>query len=278
MVKTTIAKNNKDSIYTTKVNTELYSYIAGVTSKISMIELNSIIQDYTIIDNKSLKMYELYEILSKEIPYGVDKYSLEYQGNTYEIETWEDDGESPRVWGNLFTLACKHSRYTLGDKQIDQDYIWQVKYDILNNDFLLNPHCKYYDYDMEDQKTLANRVDTLFDKHYIWKNLYLYDHSGITINTTGFSSNWDSGKIGIVYALKKDLKKAFTIKRLSAKKEEFLYECLVNEVAVYDNYITGTVYGFTIECEKLDISDSCGGFYGEHKASGIYDHLISYMV
>ena len=30
--------------------------------------------------------------------------------------------------------------------------------------------------------------------------LYLYDHSGITMNTTGFSCPWDSGQVGWIYA------------------------------------------------------------------------------
>ena len=30
--------------------------------------------------------------------------------------------------------------------------------------------------------------------------LYLYDHSGITMNTCGFSCPWDSGQVGWIYA------------------------------------------------------------------------------
>ena len=33
--------------------------------------------------------------------------------------------------------------------------------------------------------------------------LYLYDHSGITMNTSGFSCPWDSGQVGWIYCTKK---------------------------------------------------------------------------
>ena len=32
--------------------------------------------------------------------------------------------------------------------------------------------------------------------------VFMYDHSGITINTTGFSCRWDSGQVGIIYMTK----------------------------------------------------------------------------
>ena len=37
-------------------------------------------------------------------------------------------------------------------------------------------------------------------KSGIW---FIYDHSGITMNTTGFSCPWDSGQVGWIYCSKK---------------------------------------------------------------------------
>jgi len=39
--------------------------------------------------------------------------------------------------------------------------------------------------------------------------LYLYDHSGITMNTTGFSCPWDSGQVGWIYADADCIKKEY---------------------------------------------------------------------
>lgn len=36
--------------------------------------------------------------------------------------------------------------------------------------------------------------------------LYLYDHSGLTMNTTGFSCGWDSSVVGFIYCSKKDFR------------------------------------------------------------------------
>ena len=43
---------------------------------------------------------------------------------------------------------------------------------------------------------------------FVILSLYLYDHSGITMNTTGFSCPWDSGQVGWIYADADCIKKA----------------------------------------------------------------------
>jgi len=38
--------------------------------------------------------------------------------------------------------------------------------------------------------------------YYVILPVYIYDHSGITLNTVGFSDPWDSGQVGWIYASK----------------------------------------------------------------------------
>lgn len=96
--------------------------------------------------------------------------------------------------------------------------------------------------------------------------LYLYDHSGITMNTTGFHCRWDSGQVGYIYATKEDI-----VKELGSFDVSRAEEILKSEVEVYDKYISGEVYGFVLEekkkcdsCNTVDYNhlDSCWGFYG----------------
>jgi len=47
--------------------------------------------------------------------------------------------------------------------------------------------------------------------------LYLYDHSGITMKTTPFSCQWDSGQVGYIYVTYEDIRKEYNTKRITPK-------------------------------------------------------------
>ena len=149
----------------------------------------------------------------------------------YTVKIEHDDClESPREWDNLGTMACFHRRYNLGDE---------------------------HDLSIEEvQEIYAS------DK-YISLPLYLYDHSGITMNTTGFSCPWDSGQVGIIFVSKEDVRKEWSVKRISKKLEAKILDNLRGEVETYDQYLTGDVWGYVIEDEDGEHIDSCWGFYGQ---------------
>ena len=52
------------------------------------------------------------------------------------------------------------------------------------------------------------------------------------------------------------------MKRITKKLEERVKNDLRNEVKVYDDYLTGNVYGFYIKKDD-EIMESCFGFYGD---------------
>lgn len=74
--------------------------------------------------------------------------------------------------------------------------------------------------------------------------LYLYDHSGITMNTSGFSCPWDSGQVGWIYADKEMLEKEYG--KLTPETLETARRVLEGEVKEYDYYLTGQCYGFQL--------------------------------
>lgn len=111
--------------------------------------------------------------------------------------------------------------------------------------------------------------------------VFMYDHSGITINTTGFSCQWDSGQVGIVYIRKDDaLAQGYNLD--DEASVEAVKDDLRAHVQMWDDYITGNIWGWTLyevdtddafcpeDLAKLtgnerfcECVDSGGGYFGD---------------
>lgn len=173
----------------------------------------------------------------------------------YLIEIYPDQSpESPREWDNLGTMVCFHRRYDLGDKH---DYC-SGNYDGWE--------------EMKEEIIKQENVHTILP-------LYLYDHSGITMNTTGFSCNWDSGQVGWIFVSKDKVKK-------DGIDESKIEQYLKGEVETYDQYLRGDVYGYKVyevsECDhghehKKEL-DSCWGYYGEEDCMGEAKGMVEYYM
>jgi hypothetical protein len=160
-------------------------------------------------------------------------------GDIFKI-FYDTDPQSPRDWDNLGTIVAWHRRYKLGDEQ-----------------------------PKEDPKEYRSKLP----KDVILLPVYLYDHSGITINTTGFSCPWDSGQVGFIYVTRERIRQEYSCKRISKKRLESVKRHLDAEIETYDTYLRGEVYGYVREGKDYSEVDSCWGFFGEHKDSGILDEL-----
>ena len=146
----------------------------------------------------------------------------------YTIEIHQDDNaESPREMCTFGTMLCGHRRYNLGDRQIRSQ---------------------------ADIDVVLKRKDIKF------LNLYLYDHSGITMSTSPFSCPWDSGQVGIIFCTHNDICKEFGIKHVGKKSISNAYKLMRQEVDTYDAFLKGEVYGYVVVDKKGDTVDSCWGF------------------
>jgi hypothetical protein len=100
--------------------------------------------------------------------------------------------------------------------------------------------------------------------------LYLFEHGGITIRTSRFDCQWDSGQVGFIFVSKEMIRKEYGTLRITKEIIDRVTKVLQGEVGIYDQYLTGDVYGYKISkittCseghEHLEILDSCWGFYG----------------
>jgi hypothetical protein len=137
---------------------------------------------------------------------------------------------SPREWDNLATMVCFHRRYSLGDDH------------------------KFRSPDEVRRHIAATKA--------IWLPLYLYDHSGITMQTAPFSCPWDSGQVGGIYIEREKLLAELSRKRLTRKGIEYAERVMRHEVETYNDYLTGNVYGFIVENGDGDELDSYWGICG----------------
>jgi hypothetical protein len=170
----------------------------------------------------------------------------------YIIKIYQDESPySPREDDNLGTMICFHRRYSLGDK---------------------------HNFSVEEAQDMTK------EKDIISLPLYLYDHSGITINTTGFSCRWDSGCVGFIYVTKEQVRKEYDVKKITKDIIEKVKKVLEAEVKVYDQYLTGDVYGYQVfEVSKCELGheheeevSSCWGYYGEEECINDAKRIVEY--
>lgn len=154
--------------------------------------------------------------------------------------------QSPREDENVGVLFCSHRRYALGDK------------------------------DAVDPRPNPEAV-------YVQLPVYLYDHSGLTISTEPFSCPWDSGELGVIYVTHERAGEMFPGRELTKEFWEQLVKLLQLEIDVYDQFIRGDVYSFTLleyepgadpDAHYAKVVVSMGGFYG---ADPLTNGMLEYV-
>ena len=158
----------------------------------------------------------------------------------------DEDAESPfEMYDNLGTIYHWHRRYNLGTEVRDEEEI---------------------------PKGIRLPV-------------YLYDHSGITLNTSGFSCGWDSGQVGWIVAEFDKVREQYNCKGINPATRKKVLKVLKAEVETYARFLEGQVYGYILtapppspcgECGKPhepEEVDSCWGFIGHLDDNMIEDML-----
>ena len=154
---------------------------------------------------------------------------IQVNGNKVAIIA-DDCAESPN--DSMDTLGTilykKDSRYVLGYKGVES----------------------------EEMQEISRRKDV------ICLPVYAYIHSGVVLNTTGFSCPWDSGQSGIIYVEKERVREEYGKKTISKKLKEKVEGVLRSEVETFSMYLSGDVWGYVITDPDGEELEACWGFYG----------------
>lgn len=157
----------------------------------------------------------------------------------------DPDRESPRDGYELGHMVCFHNRHNLGD-----------------------------DHDFYGAADLVHYLrHTLSESEYVALPLFVFEHSGMTMNTVGFSCPWDSGQVGYIYVERAAILQNFGRKRITQKLRAKVEQVLRDEVETYAQYLRGEVYRTLVCRQKTDadgyfVADTddwvsgSGGIYG----------------
>ncbi len=164
------------------------------------------------------------------------------------MELKQDDcHEDPRKeFDHESTMVCFHDRYQLGDD-----------HDLRSSDF-------------PGWEEIADHLRKEEDIHTILP-LILLDHSGLSMSTGRswpFDCQWDAGQVGFIYATKANVKEW-------GIADDKVEDGLRAEVATYDQYLRGDVWGYVIERDGEHV-DSCWGFYGHEYAEKEGQDALAY--
>lgn len=218
---------------------------------------------------------------------------VDSEGVKYTLKVKQDEmAEDPRDWDNVCTMVCWHGNYRLGDKHDYDDsdeFFTHVLRDIcgMNEDDI-------YELSTREKYKLAKESDKVY-----FKDLNLYDHSGLTISTScgyPYNDRWDAGCVGWIYVSKE--KAMANYGGIPEKNENgdfiriphehpngnvtYSTKCapitddnwkvvadyhMENEVETYDLYLRGDVYGYTLvkHVVEQELCPHCGQVVDEYE-------------
>jgi hypothetical protein len=122
-------------------------------------------------------------------------------------------------------------------------------------------------------KEIVKRARDEGDRVLAIMPLYLYEHSGMTISASKgnpYTCRWDSGQVGWAYVLESQARKmgcldgTYTDRETGEQRpytKADYEEIIVGDVSTYDDFLTGSCYGYEVLGRDEEHLDSCWGYY-----------------
>lgn len=178
----------------------------------------------------------------------------EHRGFSINIYAYED-AESPRTnFDNLGTMYTRHRNYQPEEdfnEHFNVEEVFDGQFGVFKKSFL---------------------------NEYVALPLFLYDHGGQSVNTTGFSCRWDTSQLGIIAVSITNILKEYGWKRLTADRRKKIESYLDEEVKTYNSWLNNDVYGYNITDNATeDEIDSCWGYYGDEEQEYIIKEGKSFI-
>jgi len=170
---------------------------------------------------------------------------LEHAGLIVKVLQDETE-ENPRDWDNLSKFVFFHKRYDLPNE--------------------LNLDINQFSSGDEIGKHLREELGA-----EIVVPVYMYDHSGISISRHyryPYDDPWDAGQVGFAVVLSSDILKEYSVEHITEIIRHKALAVLDSEIATYNAYLTGDVYGYVVETPDGEYVSSCWGYYGDDEVSG----------
>lgn len=194
--------------------------------------------------------------------------------------------QNPRTeQDNFGKMICFHKRYNIGDEhsydepdefllelleeKIGDTDAAEDKFSELSSEVSDSFYKSHYG---QYRKAIHENVLDYLSCSYVIEPIFMYDHSGITVNTNGFSCPWDSGQIGWIFARHYTIEKE--LGQINDETIEKARNLLKSEVKEYDYYLTNQCYGFRLYKSNEEIA-SCWGFAGEIR--DVQNEIKEYM-
>ena len=207
--------------------------------------------------------------------------TVEHKGFKIEVHSDFDPANPRKEWDNACHMVCWHRRYDLGDEMPREDP------DEWLRDHLASIKAGYREGDRKTRNKPClddlNRTE-LVERYRIYgliQPLYLYDHSGISISMGSFIGRaqhaaWDSGQVGWIYISNDEIVHEWMGDNISCpitdEAMQHARDCMKAEVQVYDDYLTGSVYGYVIK--DPDDEQGVSGLFAKYAREGVETTLI----
>ena len=163
----------------------------------------------------------------------VEKDYIDDNGKIFDIYYDEGD-ESPRkMYDNGATIVILRGKYESPDEITDE----------------LEEIADEHDISLSKDCDLNALISALQEAGYYAVPVYILDHGSVHYSTHDFGNKWDSGMAGVAYAKK------------SGADEKKLQKMIDAELAEYETWANGNVYGISVHGEDGEVVDGEGGFY-----------------